>query len=322
MAEPVNQYAVSRILGSRATPIGRPRFGGFGLLRTSAELLGATDPGEGEHLLFDKNTDVFIAEAFEAMRDGYAPGRILWSKAFAKRFIDECRVRGISLPEADIKRRLIHIRKGKKHADRAGIAFSPTTKREPRPGPGAQDAYAIEFALVRLRYRYGCSIDDILLDERFTCEFESIARSVGATRSGEDLRLGALSLRKSRNLSRQSLPLFDQMDADVFETAMSDIGDATSVAIGDVPSRPGIVTVVEPKRYLFVLHHVDLREVVAPLLEQKAWDAMSDEFWTPDPRQIKLSIYAGQEFQQIKLPNWQLKLIREREPVFNWPIAS
>ena len=322
MAEPVNQYAISRILGSRVRPIGRPRFGGFGMLGTTAELLGATDPGETPDLLFDKNADALIAEAFEAMRDGYAPGRILWSKAFAERFIDECRVRGISLPETAIKRRLIHIRKNKAYAQRAGITFSPTTKREPRAGLDRHDAYAIEFALVRLRYRCGRSIDDILLDERFADEFESIARSVGATLSGEDLRLGALNLRKSRKVSKRSLPLFDRMDADVFERAMSDIGDTTSAAIGDVPGEPGIVTVVEPKRYLFVLRHVDLREVVAPLLEHEAWDAMADEFWTPDRSQIKLSIYVGQEFKQIKLPNWQLKLIREREPVFNWPIAS
>ena len=62
-------------------------------------------------------------------------------------------------------RRLLNVRKNSPRYRKHGIEISPTTKKEIHPSIVPEYAHVIEFALVKLRYRYGSSIDDILMDE-------------------------------------------------------------------------------------------------------------------------------------------------------------
>jgi len=201
----LNQYAISKILGSKMTPVKQGRFGNFGLLGTTAEVLRARQSSRLAHetMHFSYDQDRLVVQAFEAVRQGAAPDAILWNRSLAQAFTKQCRELGLAAPDAFLNRRLINIRKNIRRYEKHGIMISPATKTEPHPSIVPQCAHVIEFALVRLRYRYGASIDDILLDPDLGEKFEGLASEIAPGLSSVDLRLGALYIRKLA-ISRKS----------------------------------------------------------------------------------------------------------------------
>src|SRR5258708_32270439 len=81
----LNQYAISKILGSKMTPVRRARFGNFGLLETTAEALRARQASgpSSEATHFSDNEDRLGVQAFEEVRQGSAPNPIPWDLALA-----------------------------------------------------------------------------------------------------------------------------------------------------------------------------------------------------------------------------------------------
>lgn len=317
--KPLNQYAISEALGSTVKVIGSPSFGGFGLLRTTAEILKGTARSDEDDAACG-DWDAGLVAAFEEIRDGLAPDRLLWDRRLARRFAVECRRKGIELRPPALVRRLIAIRKSPHKARAKGIVLSPTTRKETHPAPRDQDVCAIEYALVRLRYRYGASIDDILIEPELGKEFEGIATQLSSDSSSQDLRRGALYLRKTRNLKKKQLGFFRELDLDAFEAAMSDRGPLSGLRLGDLPEEPGVIRITEPPRYLFVADPRSLRDSMAPFLVGRALDAMADAFWRPDPTQLRLGLFVGDTFNGVPVAHWELKLIHDRQPVFNWPV--
>ena len=111
------------------------------------------------------------------------------SRVFAKR----CRELGLDAADAFLNRRLINIRKNVRRYEKQGISITPATKSETHPSIVPKYAHVIEFALVRLRYRYGASIDEILLDPSLGEQFEKMALELAPDLSNVDLRLGAFT---------------------------------------------------------------------------------------------------------------------------------
>ena len=184
--EDLNHYEISRILGSKVKAIGGSRFGGFGLIRTTAEALKAKEHSQQartDHKDITLEDERLIVQAFEEIRDGAAPDRILWNKDLALKFEQRCRELGMRFSPTLLKKRLLNIRKNSPRYAERGIVISPTTKREPQKSVVWRYAHAIEFALVRLRYRYGASIDDILLDDELGDKFEEQALAMAPSLS-------------------------------------------------------------------------------------------------------------------------------------------
>ena len=188
----LNQYAIGKILGSKMTPVKRARFGNFGLLETTAEALRAqqaSNPsGAAPH--FSYNEDRLVVQAFEDVRKGAATDAILWDRSLARAFARRCRQLGLEASDAFLNRRLINIRKNIRRYEEHGISICPRDEERPHPSIVPQYAHVIEFALVRLRYRYGASIDDILLDPDLGEKFEHLAFELAPDLRDVDLRLG------------------------------------------------------------------------------------------------------------------------------------
>lgn len=321
MKRSVNQYGISQALGSQVQSVRSFRFGGFGVLAATAEVLRTRSQQE-EAPTSSVEKDKRIVDAFEDVRNGVAPDHVLWSKQVAQKFIRRCRELNLDLPEALLKRRLITIRKAPDRYSKLGIVISPSTRKDAHPELFSRDVYAIEFALVRLKYRYGTSIDDILLESEFGDKFDRMVKEVGAISSPEALRLGALNLRKTRYFSKKKIEVFEQLDLDLFEEQMTNIGRLSEASLCDIPSGPGIAKIVDSHRYLFVADQSDLRAFASPFLEGDALGTMGDRFWTPVPEDTYISLYEGAEFVGTAIKKWNMKLIHERKPVFNWPVVG
>src|SRR5271157_2624126 len=177
----LNQYAISKALGSTMKAIKRGRFGNFGLLETVAEALrtreATAEAGSvsGGITRFSYPEDAVVVRAFEDVRQGAATDALLWNRELAEAFYERCKELGLSAPDALLGRRLITVRKNIRRYEKHGITISPAAKTEPHVSIVPQYAHVIEFVLVKLRYRYGASIDDILLDRKLGEMFETQA---------------------------------------------------------------------------------------------------------------------------------------------------
>jgi hypothetical protein len=151
----LNQAAISKLLGSEMRPVKGTRFGGFGVLATTAATLKALRQSESESAArkFNLDEDRLVARAFEDVRDGASPDSLLWDKDLARRFVERCHELGLVFAAALLVHRLLRIRNGAKEYARRGVKLSPTTRKEPHVSIVPQYAHVIEFALVRLRYR-------------------------------------------------------------------------------------------------------------------------------------------------------------------------
>jgi len=318
---PLNYYAINKVLGGTMVPTQRHSFGGFGTLRVVGEML-RNRPRKPKHVPFDYQMDALVAKAFEDVRDGRAPERVLWDTKLASRFHVEARRLGVHAPSSQLDRRLINIRKNKARYLKHGISLSETTVIDTQPSIVPEYAHVLEFALVRLRNRYGASIDDILLEPELAQEYEKLTRTVANRLTSTEIRLGALYIRKTRHVAKNELPLFDEMNADEIEEKFEDLGTLSRITANDVPAEEGLLEVLENKNYLYISRNDNLRSVVKELVEGQSLALVSNHFWTPRRDSIDVRIYRGARFDELGLQRWQLKLIRERNPVFNWPVIA
>jgi hypothetical protein len=225
-------------------------------------------------------------------------------------------------PDAFLNRRLINIRKNIRRYEKHGISIAPAAKSDTHPSIVPQHAHVIEFALVRLRYRYGASIDDILLDPRLGEQFEKMALEIAPDLSNKDLRLGALYIRKTRHIERKDVASIEGVDLEVVEKAWSKPVSLDAVDPANVPSSPGLLELKEEGRYLYISRNNDIRPAADQMRSGSAFDLVANGFWTPRLDKITLQFVVGTSVGNVSLSVWERRLIRDREPIFNWPLHA
>lgn len=320
---PLNYYAINRVIGGRMVPGRRPSFGGFGSLRVQAGRfkgeIGDVTPAVAFSVEMERN----IARAFEDVRGGRAPDAILWDKNLANRFYKRCRELDVLAPSAALGRRLIQIRKLPGRYAKYGIRLSPSVVTEPRPSIVWEHAHAIEYALVTLKYQYGSSIDDILIDPAFALEFDSLATKVSPRLTSRDVRLAALYIRKTRHLAKREASLFENLDFSGFRRRLRFVGTVADAA-NWTPGIDGggLFQLVEKEKSLFVGRSPNLRAVLEEVAKPTTLSAMANLFWKPDPHEIAVEAFVGSGFRDVGLSKWQIGLIRENQPILNWPVSA
>ena len=320
----LNQYAIGKILGSKMTPVKQVRFGNFGLLETTTETLRARQASNPSSATtrFSYNEDRLVVQAFEDVRQGAATDAILWNRSLARAFAERCRQLGLEATDAFLNRRLINIRKNIRRYEQHGITIAPATKSEAHPSIVPQYAHVIEFALVRLRYRYGASIDDILLDPDLGDKFEYLASELAAGLREVDLRLGALYIRKTRHFEKKDLARIEGLDVQSVEKAWSKPVSLAVMNPANVPSSSGLIELKEGGRYLYISRTEDIRPAAEQLRTGKAFDLVANGFWTPRLDEITFQFATGAKIGGVGVGVWERRLIRDREPIFNWPIQQ
>jgi len=318
---PINYYAIAKTLGAKMAPARGTKFGNFALLDVEAGVLRGL-PRKELVVRLSLDDERVLVQAFESMRDGNGTDRLLWDKDFADGFRRAAREAGVHAPDEVLARRLIKIRKNIARYERLGIRIAPSTVREPHPSIDARYAHAVEFALVRLRYRYGASIDDILLNPRLGEEYVAIASQMAPALTDPELRLGALNLRKSRFFKKEEVTLFQNLDLGEIEPSFSSLGSFSEAKLDAVPKEEGLLLVDEGPRCLYVSKNSSLLESAEELVGGRAFGVMASQFWKPDPCRLFLRMLVGASFENVKVEKWQYKIIAQRSPVFNWPINA
>lgn len=299
----------------------RQRFGNFGIMGTVGSILGRK-PRRAKAVEFDYDMDRRVAAAFEAVRGGYSTDRILWDEKLARRFHLEAKKLGLHAPAAQLNRRLITIRKNPTRFRKHGIELSPFTVLDPQPSVVPQYAHVLEFSLVKLKFRYGASIDDILLDPDLVEEYQRLAREAAPQLTNIELRLGALYVRKTRHLKKDEAKLFEGLDPVRLESELQDLGNLENAQADKAPAGTGLIEVLENDRYLYISRNENLRATIHQLLSGPTLKLMANQFWSPKSSSIRLRIFDGKMFQGTSVARWQLKLIHEKAPVFNWPVSE
>jgi hypothetical protein len=317
----LNHYAINQVVGGKMVAGSRARFGNFGLLGTLGTVL-KNRPRPNAKVTFDIAADQKILNAFIKVSDGYSPESLLLHAPLANKFHSEARRLGIHASAADMNRRLINIRKNKARYSQFGLAIPTATKTSPQPSIVPGYAHVIEFALSRLRSRYGVSIDDILIDPDLTTEYEKMVHSVAPNLDSLSIRLAALYIRKTRYVAKKEEVLFESLDIPKIQSAFSEIGNISEIDITEVPSSEGIIELLEDNRYLYISRIADLHASVEQMRSPSSLAFMANDFWQPKPESLSIRIFKGPKYLEVPIKQWQLKLISENKPVFNYPVAA
>jgi hypothetical protein len=317
MAEALNYLRIAQILGGTLTETQSPSFGCVAALQTSAERFRLIRR-DGEDNSIPREQFPLIAKAFEKIRDGYEPDRVIIDPALSREFIKECRRLGVNAPIASINRRLQSFRKTSLY----GIKLKRTTRRsglDPEPY-----FFAAELGYVQFSYRSRATIDDIITDPRVGELYVSLCKEIAPHGTSIIFKWAVLCLRKIRSFSTQKANNLLAVNVRDIERQLRPLGSLDRYSPSDVPKDGGIFSFFEnngTSKYLYVGSGDNLRDATAPFSNAKPFFAISGRFWNPSLSDISLSVgVLPARWQGASNRDWGLRLIQERHPLFNIPV--
>jgi len=212
----------------------------------------------------------------------------------------------------------LNIRKNAKKYASHGIVLKATTQRIHFDAL-SECTPAVEFSLVRLRYRHGVSIDEILIDPILGMEFERTTAEFLPNISSRVMRQAALAVRKTRALHQITLSDLTNLRANRLEPWWSQFQPIAFLNLTEIPKSAGLMEVRESSRELYISRNENLRGAVNVLFERHAISIMENPFWKPDLSKIEIRYISETSMGPTELKRWELKLLCEQSPVFNWP---
>jgi hypothetical protein len=314
----LNQFVISRILGSTMKHTKRPSFGPLGLLHAQNQVL-AQIPKIGEQITFGPQAEKRIIRAFEEIRRGFAVDRVLADPILLAKFFRRCDDLDVAAPKYAIALRLLAFRK----SPRKDRRIAKATAREPKRDYSSY-SFAAEMALVQMKYRYGASVDDILAYPEIGNEFDTLAKRIYSGPTTLEYRLAALHIRKSRNCESDERSLFNSMKIDRAERAMKRHASLDKIDLDELGNADGIVGFVEEgrvQRFLYIAQTKNISESVRPFTKPETLNALGNSFCTPSLSSIYVYLYdIHGKFYNATQSLWTKKLIHEKSPIFNTPI--
>ena len=320
----VDQLAIARELGSRIRPLpSRPTFGHFGLVQTVTDAKAAADsmgrtkfPTAATSTTFDRD----VIAAFEAVRDRAPAEALLYDVKLQRRFLQACRSKGIEAPLSEVARLIQRVRKNPSLYGSKGLHLSKYGRTT--HGANAARVYnpAVELALVRLHYRYGLSIDDVLLSPQIADEYESLVLEAVPHLSSLEVRKAALNLRKARSKMRKHVQSGGQPDLDLvknlWEPHLSSAG-CKSIP----PSSEGLVGVIEDGKPRYIGATGNVQMTVNLFSPDGVLRIMEGPFWRPKKDSVDVHFLDKSELpERTSLQLWEAHLLRALHPTFNLPL--
>ncbi|WP_439630881.1 hypothetical protein [Gemmata sp.] len=311
----LDQLAISRILGSTVRPFTRSSFGGFSKVKVVGEMLGARPPRPVK-LLPDVARDALIVRAFEKAHRGFSVDRTLADPELSRQFVANCHRLGVKASHAAICRRLLRLRK-------SGDFQVVTTREEKR----SLTPFLIpaELAFAQLTYRYDASHDDLIADPEVGEAYDSLASKLGRGRgSVVDYRLAALHLRKNiRSRARGEVAELARFDFTDISRRWHTIDTLDRIKLSSVPQTQGILSLVEPNRFLYLTRCPDLRSGMEVFQDGEILTTLGGGFWKPSFENIMVNILGPEDTNGANLRLVELKSLEVYRPVFNMlPVAA
>lgn len=311
----LNHYQISNLLGAKIAPGFRGRFGIFGAISTAKkfekamqkECAPSDDPPSADNVL--------IAKAFEETRQGYSVDVVLATE-ISESFYARCLKLGVRGSRDGINRRLMRFRK----SPPPGIRLSRTTAE--LPTNNTPFIFAAEIAAAQMRYRFGVTIDDLLIERSVANEFFQLANRIFPGGKLYDYFAAALYVRKNRKPKKEDFAHIERASLNLVESRLQRIGTFDELEENQVPSEQGLFTITETRckfeTELYVGSAGNLRAEVAPFRDLAPFFALNNHFWSPDKKETTLSVAVLSELSCSDLLGWQEKMIEARRPLFNY----
>jgi len=316
--EDLNQFVISRVLGSTMKHIKRPTFGPLGVLHAQNQII-AHRPVRGEQISFAPRIDRLIIRSFEENRKGLPLEKLLADPARTAKMLRRAKGLGVQAEDYAILLRLLQYRKNPTKKFR----LSKPTAVEPRRDHSAY-LFAAEMALTQMRYRYGASVDDILAYPNIGREFDELSDRICPGHTPNDFRLAALYIRKSRYCGKDERTLFDALDTRLVEKKLHRFATLDKIEPSKLSGFKGVVGLVEENkntRYLYLTKTSDASQFVKPFIDPRTLNAVSNHFWKPSLETIRLYAFdIGYKYESVLRTMWAKKLIQQKSPIFNQPI--
>ena len=316
----LNQFVVSRVLGSTMKHAKRPSFGPLGALHVQNQTL-VQCPKRDEQISFLPQIEKEILRAFEETRRGFPLDRVLADPPLAEKFFRRCKQLGVDAPVHKIALRMLALRK----SPQKKLRIAKRTTIEPHRNFSAY-LFAAEMATAQIKYRYGASVDDILAYPKIGEEFDALAARLYPGLTPLDYRLAALRVRKSRYCKVEERPLFDSLSTHLAEKTLHRHESLDQIDLDKFQGLSTIISLVEEARtirYLYITQTNDAIKTLRPFTRQETFVAIGNSFWTPSLSSIHVYTYdISGSFRKAPQSLWAKKLIHEKAPIFNMPIDT
>jgi len=250
--------------------------------------------------------DEVIRQAFLNTHEGYSTDRVIVDDALNPQFVAEVqRLKpGISALEANWH--LLDMRKN----NRLGrVATKRSNYRHEDYQIGSQIAARL------MEDKYNVTTDRVFCDPFRRREFDGIAQNIRPTTSTLRLRLGALCLRKLKQLKPEQ---FKRLVAGVHYTTF----EASELLKNprSLPAEPGVYAIRDHSGYLYIGEAQNLSHRIAQHLDHSDRKALARYFWSDGLENVAIDAYTF-NVPEAKRAQWrrayEAELIRSRNPRFN-----
>lgn len=253
---------------------------------------------EGEKL------DQTIIAAFQEVREGYSPDRVVADPNLNSSFIDLCCREWTDLNACLLNRRLLNARK-------AGLLKGLNTTR--RTGFADEDEYryASEIAARFLEKKDNVTLDDIICDPTLAAEFDVISARIAPGYSALQYRWAALNLRKSNKLKPELM-------SQVVRPVGLRVGSISDLNIDSLPMSQGLYVFYGRRETLYVGEASVLQNRIRKHLDHSDRKELARWFWEHGFSDVNLEIQELAPDTPKKVRRaLESELISSRHPIFN-----
>lgn len=220
-----------------------------------------------------------------------------------RRFLRECRSRGLSEADVDLNLCLLNLRKT---GDLQGIQSMRMTVR------GQADyRFASEIAIRFLERRDQVSLDQILSDPARAAEFDHVADEIAPGFLPFQYRWAALNLRKRKSLQPELLSKVIVAEQ-VRRCRVEGLNPA------EIPRRAGLYLLIQPRGVLYVGECGNLRKRVGQHLDHSHNKGLARWLWQHGFQNLHVEFHVLPPGVSARMRRaLEAELIRSRKPTFN-----
>lgn len=263
-------------------------------------------------------TKTIVAEAFDAIHDGWSSDEVILQDELHTSFINQCKtaIRDSkakfadpqSISAADLSWTLMNLRK-------AGKLPSKTTRRKKVDLSAVR--HVAEIATRSMLDKHQCSIDRIMCSPELRKEFNETATSIDESIDCYAVRKAAFQLRKARRLRPELITRIADWGRTVQTHSIKDIREDAEV----LNEHPGVYIFSDSSGYLYIgqtanlrtrlLEHLDEshNRSLAKYLKSESIDSISIEVHDFDPKSKASKTMVRRAYES--------ELIASRKPRFN-----
>ncbi|HEV2968514.1 MAG TPA: GIY-YIG nuclease family protein [Pirellulales bacterium] len=245
-----------------------------------------------------------IVAAFVAASNGFAVDRVVADPELNKRFVEECRARGLDDSAAALNQTLLNLRKA------SGLSGLPRSKRT-QIADQEEFRFAAEMAVRFLERRDGVSLDQVICDPRLAEEFDRLAARIAPGFNPLQYRWAALNLRKTKKLAPEIV-------ARIAPPREVRVLRADELIVDVIPAKPGLYLLFAARQLLYVGETENLKKRLTKHLDHSDNKGLARWLWEFGATDVHLEIQILADGTGTRTRKaLELELIRSRQPIFN-----